>query len=123
MLKELIVSVISGIIVALLLQIFGGRGRRDQAAPRQSMQNYNYGSAPPRRSGVGRLLRVILAVGGGIVLAQMAAPFVLRRRYRDFDGGFDFDGIHSLAPYLPMIGLTVVSTFLVYMLLSAITRR
>lgn len=127
MLKELIISVFSGIIVAVVLQMFGGRGGRREPAPRQSMQTYHYSAAPPRRSGLGRFIRLILAVGGGIALAQIAAPFVLRRRYRDFDGGFDrfdgFDGIHSIGPYLPMIGLTIVSTIFVYMLLSAMTRR
>lgn len=124
MLKELIVSIISGIIVALLLQVFGGRGDRGSSAPSQSMNTYNYRPAAPRRSAFGRLVRLILAVGGGILLAQMAAPFILRRRYRDFDGGFDgFDGLHSITPYLPMIGLTIVSTILVYVLLSAMTRR
>lgn len=127
MLKELIISVVSGVIVAVLLQMFGGRGDRREPAPRQSMQTYSYNPAPPRRSGFGRFIRLILAVGGGIVLAQMVAPFILRRRYRDFDGGYDrfdgFDGIHSISPYLPMIGLTIASTILVYMLLSALTRR
>jgi hypothetical protein len=127
MIKELLLSVVSGVIVAVILQMFGGGNGRRDAAPRQSMRNYNVAAPRPRRSLFGRFIRLVIAVGGGIALAQIAAPFILRRRYRDFDGGYDrfdgFDGIDSIAPYLPMIGLTVIGTILVYMILSAMTRR
>jgi hypothetical protein len=121
MLKELIVSVVSGIIVALILQIFRFGGSRRQAGPRQSI---NYGAAPARRSGSGGLLRFILAVGGGIALAYGAAPFILGRHFRNFGGDYDrFDGFGGFAAHAPMLILTVVATVIVWAFLSALTRR
>ncbi len=109
MLKELIVSVVSGIIVALILQIFRFGGSRRQAGPRQSM---SYAAAPARRSGGGGLLRFILAVGGGIALAYGAAPFILGRHFRNFGGDYDrFDrDFGGFASHAPMLILTVVAT-------------
>jgi hypothetical protein len=137
MLKELLVSVASGIIVALVLQMFRLSGNRD-TGPRQSIRAY----APPprRRSGIGGLFRFVLAVAGGVFLAGAAAPYVLQAlhggrdggRGRFYDGGgrwFDsgyydspdrFDGIFGLPP---MLVLTVIGTIIVWALLSALTRR
>jgi hypothetical protein len=114
MMKELILSIVSGIISAVILQAFSGRSDSD-SAPRQR-GGYN---APPARSkgGFGRLL---LSVVGGIGLAYAIAPFILRRRYRDFDG---FDGLDSLASYAPMLVLTVFATMVVWAMLSTFTRR
>jgi hypothetical protein len=124
MLRELILSVVSGIIVAVILQAFRfGRPRRE-AGPRQSM---SYHAVSERRGGgfFGGLVRFVLAMAGGIALAYSVAPFVLRRRYRDFGGdGFDgFDGFDGLAAAAPMLILTVFATIIVWALLSALTRR
>jgi len=132
MLKELILSVISGVIVALILQLFGA-GRRRETAPRQSMRNVRY-ETPRRRSFLGRLVRLVLAVGGGLVFAQAAAPFVMRRlaafddgerfeRFERFDRFERLDGVDGVAVHWPVIALTVIGTIVVYMLLSALTRR
>lgn len=127
MLRELLLSVASGVIVALILQIFGF-GRRHATVPRQSMRNYNY--APPRRrSAFGRFIRLILSVAGGIALAQAAAPFILGRRFGDYDR-FDrydrYDGFNrfdGFSEHIPIIIMTVIATAVVYMILSAMTRR
>jgi hypothetical protein len=124
MLRELILSVVSGIIVAVILQAFRfGRPRRE-AGPRQSM---SYHAVSERRGGgfFGGLVRFALAMAGGIALAYSVAPFVLRRRYRDFGGdGFDgFDGFDGLAAAAPMLILTVFATIIVWALLSALTQR
>jgi hypothetical protein len=140
MLKELLISVASGVIVAIILQMFRSSGRSEPRQMRQSMPSY----APPprRRSGIGGLIRFVLAVGGGVFLAGAAAPFVLRLlnggrggggrgRYNDgggpgwfnsgyYDGPDRFDGIFGLPP---MLVLTVICTILVWALLSAMTRR
>jgi hypothetical protein len=141
MLKELVISVVSGVIVAVILQMFGRGGRSSErsgaSAPRQTM----YGSAPPpaRRSG-GGFGRFVLAVVGGLILAYAVAPMVLGAlhggggrgwggggRGRFYDGGgpggyFDRggDGIFGLPPLLV---LTVVGTVIVWVLLSAMRRR
>jgi len=148
MVKELLISVASGVIVALILQMFRFGGRSE---PRQMHQSMPSRAAPPprRRSGIGGLFRFVLAVGGGLFLAGATAPFVMglfregrggyaRDRYFEgsgrggFDGGgrwfnsgyFDspdrFDGIFGLPP---MLVLTVICTILVWALLSAMTRR
>jgi hypothetical protein len=128
MLKELLLSVVSGIIVALILQVFRFGRSRSQAGPRQAM---SYHAAPARRGGsfFGGLLRFGLAVAGGMALAYSVAPFIFGRRFRDFgDGGrfdrFDpFDGFDGIASHAPMLILTVVATIIVWALLSALTRR
>lgn len=121
MLRELILSVVSGVIVALILQLFGA-GRRRDTVPRQNMRNYNY--APPRRrSFFGRLVRLVLSVGGGIALAQAAAPFILRRRFGEFDDYDRFDRFDGFGGDIPILVLTVIGTILVYMVLSVLTRR
>lgn len=117
MLKELVISVISGIIVAVILQGFRFGRSRSEVAPRQSM---SYHAAPARRGG--GLLRFVLAVAGGVALAYSVAPFILRRRYRDF-GGDGFDGFDGLAAAAPMLILTVVATIIVWAVLSALSRR
>src|SRR5262245_61179877 len=138
MMKELLISVASGVIVALILQMFRFGGRAEPRDMRQSMPGY----APPprkRRSGIGGLVRFILAVVGGLFLAGAAAPYVLgffqegrRPRGRFYDGGqgwfnsgyYDgpdrFDGIFGLPP---MLVLTVIGTIVVWLFLSALTRR
>ena len=125
MLKELIISVVSGLIIALILQLFGvGRGR--DTAPRQSQNIRNYNHAPPRRrSFFGRIVRLVLSVTAGIAFAQAVAPMILRRRFRDFDGydRFNFDGVETLSNFAPIIILTVIGTAIAYMILSALTRR
>lgn len=124
MLKELVVSVISGIIVAVILQGFRFGRSRSGVAPRQSM---NYHAVPARRGGslFGGLLRFILAVAGGVALAYSAAPFIFGRRFRDFGGDrFDgYDGFEGLAAHAPMLILTIVATIIVWALLSALSRR
>jgi hypothetical protein len=132
MLRELLISVVSGIIVALVLQIFRGGGGSRSSAPRQTM----YAGAPPRRSG-GGLFRFILAVAGGLVLAFTAAPFVLDAlhggrgggygRGRFYDGGgpggyFDRGG-DAIFGLPPLLVLTVLGTIIVWVLLSAVSRR
>ncbi len=121
MIRELILSVVSGVIVALILQMFGG-GRRD-TVPRQSVRNRSYAPPPRRRSLFGRMIRLVLAVTGGVAFAQVAAPFLFRRRFGDF-GGFDrFDHLGGLSGHLPILVLTVIGTIVVWIFLSAVTRR
>jgi hypothetical protein len=142
MMKELVISVVSGVIVAIILQMFRSSGRSEPRQMRQAMPSY---APPPRqRSGIGGLFRFVLAVAGGVFLAGMAAPFVQgmlhggrgggggRGRYWDGGGGqgwfnsgyYDspdrFDGIFGLPP---MLVLTVICTILVWALLSAMSRR
>jgi hypothetical protein len=112
MMKELIVSVLSGVIVALILQIFT-LGRR--AEPRNVVRAQSARvEESRRRSFAGGLMRFILAVAGGIGLAYAAAPFVLRSARHHSFGGIE----HG-----PMLGLTVVATLFVWLLLSSLTRR
>jgi hypothetical protein len=125
MLKELVLSVVSGVVVALILQIFRFGGSRSAPAPRQNMR---YGAPPARRGGsfIGGFMRFGLAVVGGIVAAQSLAPFVLGRRFRDY-GDYDrfdrFDGFGGLAQHAPILILTVISTIVIWALLSALRRR
>ena len=117
MLRELILSVVSGVIVALILQLF--RGRQRDRVPQQAVHNPRY--VPTRRRGfLGRVFRLIFAVIGGIAFAQAAAPIFLRRRFGDYDGFDRFDG---LSVHLPVLALTVIGTIIVWIVLSAITRR
>ncbi len=122
MLRELLLSIASGVIVAVILQVFrlGGRGNGGMS---QSMNTYN--TARPRRGGsfFGGLVRLVLAVAGGMALAYSAAPFILPRRFRDYGGGDRFDGFEGISAYTPMLILTVVGTIIVWMLLAAIMRR
>jgi hypothetical protein len=121
MIRELILSVVSGVIVALILQMFGGR-RRD-TVPRRSVRNHDYAPPPRRRSLFGKMIRLVLAVAGGIAFAQVAAPFLFRRRFGDF-GGFDrFDNLGGLSEHLPILVLTVIGTIVVWIFLSTVTRR
>ena len=125
MLKELIISVASGIIVAVLLQAFRFGRSRSEAGPRRSA---GYHAAPARRGGsiFGGFLRFVLAIAGGVALAYSVAPFIFGRRFRDFgdDDRFDrFDGFDGIANHAPMLILTVVATIIVWALLSALTRR
>lgn len=125
MLKELVISVISGVIVAMILQVFPSGGSRSEAGPRHSV---TYRAAPPQRRGsfFGGLLRFILAVVGGLALAYSVAPFIFGHRGRDF-GGYDrfdrFDGFGEITSHAPMLILTVVATIIVWALLSALMRR
>lgn len=126
MLKELIISVVSGVIVAVILQVFRfGGSSSSQAAPRQ---NVGYRGPPPRRGGsfFGWFIRFFLAIGGGLALAYSVAPFIFGRRFRDF-GDYDrfdgYDGLNGIASHAPMLILTVVATIIVWVVLSALMRR
>lgn len=138
MLRELILSVASGVIVALIMQIFGFFGRRRRApAPRPAVKSYDYAPppAPQRRSFSGRVVRFVLSVIGGIALAQTAAPFLIRRGFADFDrhdrhDRFDrfndydrFNGFDGWTNDIPILGLTILGTIICYMILSVLTRR
>jgi hypothetical protein len=142
MLKELLISVASGVIVALVLQMFrfGGRSSEPRrSGPRQTM----YAAPPPARRSGGGFSRFILAVVGGLVLAFFAAPMVIDAlhgggggrggwgggggRGRFYDGGgpggyFDRGG-DSIFGLPPMLVLTIIGTILVWMVLSAFRRR
>lgn len=126
MLRELLLSVASGIIVAVVMQVFRRSGRSD-AGMRQTMSSVNY--RQPRRQGsfAGGLLRFLLAIGGGLALAYSVAPFILPRSFRDFDGRRDrfdgFDGFDAISANAPMLILTVLSTIIIWMLLSSMMRR
>ena len=127
MLQELLVSVVSGIVVAIILGMFGmGGGNSAPPPPRQSMRYYE---APPRRrGGGGGLMRFILSVAGGLGLAVFAMPLVFGRHFgRGGGGDGDFDrfdhGFRGLASHAPILILTVVGTIIVWSVLSAFTRR
>jgi hypothetical protein len=113
-LRELVISVASGLIVALILGVFRRGG---QARPRRRIA---YESSPPRPL-LGGLMRLILAVGGGIGLAYVLAPMLVGRRFGYYGGYGRYDG--SLAAHTPMIVLTVLGTAVVWLLLSALSRR
>jgi hypothetical protein len=130
MLKELLISIVSGVIVAILLQMFRIGGNTSPSnAPRQTM----YGSAPPaRRGGGGGFFRFVLAVIGGLALAYAAAPFVLEAlhggrgggwRGRSFDSGYYDRGGDGLFGLPPLLVLTIIGTIIVWVLLSALRRR
>jgi hypothetical protein len=131
MLKELLISIVSGVIVAILLQIFRiGGSTSPSNAPRQTM----YGSAPPaRRSGGGGFFRFVLAVIGGLVLAVATMPFVLEAlhggrgggygRGRSFDSGYYDRGGDGIFGLPPLLVLTIIGTIIVWVLLSALRRR
>jgi hypothetical protein len=122
-LRELFVSVVSGIVVAFVLDLFK-RGRDRDRLHSQAIRH----DPPPRRGSFlpGGLTRLSLAVAGGIALAYSIAPLLLGRRLGQFGGygRFDrYDGYGSLASHLPMIVLTVLGTVVVWALLSVLTRR
>ena len=108
MLKELLVSVVSGIIVALILQIVS-LGRRGGARAEARAQ---YAEVPRRSSFAGGLMRFILAVAGGMGIAFASAPFVLHSMRLHGSGGIG-----------PIFVLTVTATLFVWLILSAMTRR
>lgn len=127
MFRELMMSVASGVVVALVLGIFRGMfggGRRSQ--PVQA-QNY-YAAAPAprrRRSFLGGITRIVLAVIGGVMFAQFIATYFRigfrRNNFNPRGYGYEvYDGLY-LDP--KMIILTVIGTMLVWMFLLAITRR
>ena len=120
MLRELLVSIVSGIVVALVLGIF--RGGRGVEPPRQSVR---YDNRPVRRRGslFGGLVRFVLSVAGGLALAIFAMPFIFGRRFGNFGHPDRFDGFQGLSSHAPILILTVVGTIIVWSLLSALTRR
>jgi hypothetical protein len=126
MLQELMVSIVSGVVVAIILGLFGmgGGGRAPQ--PRQSVRYYE---APQRRRGsfFGGLMRFVLSVAGGLALAAFAKPFIFGRRFGNFEhydrDRFDgFNGLH-VTNHVPILILTIVGTIIVWTVLSALTRR
>ncbi len=127
MLRELLLSVASGVIVTLILQIFGMGGGGRVGAPRQTMTSY--APLPRRRSFIGGVFRLVLAVVGGVALAYAAAPFVFARRFGEYGGyerydRFDrLDGFRGIASHAPILILTVIGTIIVWVVLSAMTRR
>jgi hypothetical protein len=129
MMRELVVSVVSGVIVAMILGMFRIGGGRAPEPPRQSVRYYE---APQRRSGggfFGGLMRFILSVAGGLALAYAAMPFIFGRSFGRYDGydrfdRFDrFDGFRDLSSHAPILILTVIGTIIVWSVLSAISRR
>jgi hypothetical protein len=126
MMRELVVSVVSGVIVAMILGMFRIGGGRAPEPPRQSVRYYE---SPPRRSGggfFGGLMRFILSVAGGLALAYAAMPFIFGRSFGRHDGydRFDrFDGFRDLSSHAPILILTVIGTIIVWSVLSAISRR
>jgi hypothetical protein len=125
MLRELVVSIVSGIVVAMVLGMFRSGGGRSAPQPRSTARYYE---DPPRRNGgfFGGLMRFILSVGGGLALAYAAMPFIFGRRFGRYDGYDrfgDFDGIRGLTNHAPILILTVVGTIIVWSILSALTRR
>ncbi|MBX2806418.1 MAG: hypothetical protein KTR19_10625 [Hyphomicrobiales bacterium] len=84
------------------------------------MSMHNTHNAPRRRSAMGGMLRLVLSVAGGIALAQTAAPFIFRNSRR---GSEFFERYEALTPQIVVIGLTVLGTFIIWMILLAFTRR
>lgn len=125
MLRELVVSIVSGIVVAMILGMFRTGGGRSAPQPRSTARYYE---APPRRNGgfFGGLMRFVLSVAGGLALAFFAMPLLFGRRFGNFDhyDRYDrFDGFHGLTSHAPILILTVVGTIIVWSILSAFTRR
>lgn len=131
MLRELLLSVASGVIVTLILQLIGPGGSQGGRAPRADLRDYT--GPPPRRAGFfGGLTRFAIAVVGGLALAYVAAPFVFGRRFGEFGnyGRFNrfdrldgIDGLGGIMSHTPMLILTAIGTIIVWVLLSAISRR
>jgi hypothetical protein len=131
MLKELLISIVSGVVVAVLLQIFHiGGSSGSSNAPRQTM----YNAAPPARRRGGGFFRFVFAIIGGLGLAYVAAPFVLEAlhggrgggygRGRYFDSGYyDRGGGDGLFGLPPLLVLTIIGTIIIWVLLSALRRR
>lgn len=121
MLRELFISVASGLIVALVLGLFKRGGSRPAAWTGQTA-GYN----PPARrgSGLGGLIRLALAVGGGLAIAYATAPLLLGRRFGHYGRHYGrFDDYGGLASHIPMIVLTVLGTAIVWGVLAALMRR
>jgi hypothetical protein len=112
MLKELIVSVISGIIVAMILQIFPSRARSESQPPMRKPIAPQ--PAAQRGSSIGGLMRFIVSVAGGMGLAYTVAHSLHLRHLGHGD---------DIASHAPMLVLTIIGTFIVWLLLSAMTRR
>lgn len=123
MLKELLVSIASGVFSALVLQILPFRARSEPRAVARRERDYAPPPPPPRRRSLfGGLMRFVLAVAGGIGLAYAAAHALHLRHFHPHahGGGGPADGVTA---HMPLLLLTVGGTFLVWLLLSALTRR
>lgn len=105
LLNELIVSIIGGVITALILSIFT-RGSR-ASAPRQSQRIETH---KPARGGFGNFLQVLLAVTGGVAFAVIGGRVL-------FQSGV-------LERSLPMrMALLVGAIIVIWMLIGAMRSR
>jgi hypothetical protein len=125
MLRELLVSIISGIAVTMFLGLFRLGGGGSAPAPRRATRGDDY--APRRRGSLfGGIVRFVLSVAGGLALAFATMPFIFGRRFGSFEhsGRFDrYDGFHGITSHAPVLILTVIGTIIVWTVLSAFTRR
>ena len=106
-LTELIVSVVGGVLTAMILAIFSGRSRRagNVAVNRQSA------AAEPRRSSLfGDTIRLVLAVIGGIAVSIVLGGILIQA------------GIAPRGAGVRLV-LMVVATVLFWLILSAGRRR
>lgn len=118
MAKELLISVVSGIIVAIILGLFRPRDRQAPAARRPMAPPPPQWQQPRRRgSFIGGVLRFVFSVAGGMGLAFVAANALHLRQHHRFDYN---DGIAS---HSPLLLFTVIGTVVIWLLLSAMTRR
>ncbi|MDZ4790114.1 MAG: hypothetical protein SGJ17_02740 [Hyphomicrobiales bacterium] len=114
MLQELLLSVASGLIVALLLEYFRGRNRKEQGMT-QSMPPMK--PFPPiggqKQPGNGAVLfRVALAILGGLGLAFLALNILQAQTLINFQPGTQ-----------ELVVMSVAGTFICWLLLAGLMRR
>ncbi|MEM9030269.1 MAG: hypothetical protein AAGC70_18060 [Pseudomonadota bacterium] len=104
-LTELIVSIVGGVATAIILAAFSGRRRAETPTAHQAQS-----PAPRSRSVFGDLLRLLVAVAGGIAIAMVGGRILIQSGV--LPGG------------LPTrLGLMVGGTTLVWLLLVGLRRK
>lgn len=102
LLSELALSVASGVITAIVLEIFRPRRRdRDSSSGQNQQQTAESG---------GGFMRMLIAVIGGLVISYVGSAFL-------FQGGYV-----QRSPYI-RVGLLVIGTIIVWQVLYLFRRR
>lgn len=104
---ELVISIVGGIVTALVLEMMGrgGGGRTDVAHARSSAASHGSGD-----SMLGGTIRVILAVAGGIAFAMLGGRMLIQ-------AGIMPKGVGG------RLALLVVGTVVIWLLLAITKRR
>lgn len=115
MLQELLLSVASGLIVALLLEYFRGRNRKEEGMTQSMppMKPFPSMGGQKQKSGKGAVLfRVVLAILGGLGLAFLALNILQVQTLINFQ-----PGTQELAV------MTIAGTLICWLLLAGLMRR